>query len=472
MRKLTAGNKKSFVTFSIIILGIIGLLIWCLTIALKVEKEEYTLEGSNFLYDEEYNPILSESTATVKMKWNGSYYLKEDSQEEEHKLGEQCLAYQSATRTLNLFGDMYRVYTDGSLAKFTKNNTISKISEDQLYKLADRKYLVVGNTITNQSGSLSTTGYLLILIDKAGNTFLLNNELNSRTLKPITIYTQTFSFDIANEKMIYGDTEIDLKKIIGSTNNYVEPMEKDPNSDKEAETNINNQTNINNDNSQTNINNQSTINNQQNNSATGVPTTNNNGQSKGELSRSVSLRGVSAGTTYIDIEYNIIDPESRYQTVYVAVEGTGEATIIALDKSENTYRVTGLNPNQEYKLTLGTKYVDSETRDVIENIEDVITARTKKLESTLKITKISLTQFEYHLSLDSDLNIDDADIVIYIDGIERERKKVNIDSAITNAGWDDAFTFQSGVNVLIRIENAKSDGKEVSLDLQAKAKIY
>ena len=122
---------------------------------------------------------------------------------------------------------MYRIYMDGTVSKLTQNNTISRISEDQLYKLGDRKYMVVGNTIVNQTGALSTQNYLLILLDKAGNTYLLNNELNSKTINPMVIRTQTFEFDVANEKLIYQGNEIDLKKIIGSTNNYVEPEEKE-----------------------------------------------------------------------------------------------------------------------------------------------------------------------------------------------------------------------------------------------------
>ena len=118
---------------------------------------------------------------------------------------------------------MYRIYMDGAVSKLSQNNTISRISEDQFYKLGDRKYMVVGNTIVNQTGALSTQNYLLILLDKAGNTYLLNNELNSKTINPMIIRTQTFEFDVANEKLIYQGNEIDLKKVIGSTKNYVEP---------------------------------------------------------------------------------------------------------------------------------------------------------------------------------------------------------------------------------------------------------
>lgn len=477
MRKLTAGNKKSFVTFSIIVIGIIAILIWCLITALKVEKEEYVLESGNFLYDKENNPIFSNSSGVIKMKWNGSYYYKEDNSEEEFELGEQTIAYHKNSKTINLFGEMYRVFVDGSVSKITKNNVINKISEDQLYKLADRKYLIVGNSITNESGSLSTSGYLLIVIDKAGNTYLSNNELNSRTLKPIKIYTQTFTLDVANEKLIYDEKEIDLKKIIGSTNNYVEPVEK-------VETNTTNGDTIIQNNSQTTTNNnEQTINNQnstiiQNQQSTttnlGVAESNNNGKDKTTLTKSVSLRGAYAGSTYIDIEYNINDPENAYQTVYVLIDGNdGTTRTVALDKDANSYRVTNLEPNKEYKITLASKALDDEGNP-LETIEDITNARTSKINSSLDITKLTLSQIHYKLMLDSNQNIDKAEMVLYINSEEKSRVDVDIDKAMSATGWESFFaaTYYTNSNIIIRLENAEFNGQKLNLNLETKARIY
>ena len=78
MRRLTSGNKKVFTTFTIIIIGIIALLIWCLSLMLKIPKEEYLIEGDNFLYDEDYNPIALEEDGLIRKKWTGNYYLKDN----------------------------------------------------------------------------------------------------------------------------------------------------------------------------------------------------------------------------------------------------------------------------------------------------------------------------------------------------------------------------------------------------------
>lgn len=373
---------------------------------------------------------------------------------------------------------MYRIYMDGAVSKLTQNNSISRISEDQLYKLGDRKYMIVGNTIINQTGSLSTENYLLILLDKAGNTYLLNNELNSKTIKPMIIRTQTFEFDVANEKLIYQENEIDLKKIIGSTNNYIEPEEIEENTEQNPNAQVQGGTTIiqnnNNNNSQTNIENneQTNIqNNYQNNQNINISGSGNNGEEKTELSRSVALRGTSVGTNYIDVEYLITDPENRYQTVYLLVDGDGISRTIALDKDQTNYRITDLVPNREYKITLAVKQVDEEGQTQ-ESIEDIIIARTIKLEASMSITKITGDTITFHMKIDKNQDLDEAELVLYIDGEEKERIDVNLGQAMSNGGWYGNMPYTYGSNILLKVENAKSNGNEIVFDLQAKAKNY
>ncbi len=364
---------------------------------------------------------------------------------------------------------MYRIYMDGTVSKLTQNNSISNISEDQLYKLGDRKYMVIGNTIINQTGALSTQSYLLILLDKAGNTYLLNHELNSKTINPMLIRTQTFEFDVANEKLIYQGKEIDLKKIIGSTNNYVEPEEEKTEQNTALgqggttiiQNNNNNQTNIQNNNQ----------NNYQNNQNINISNSNNNGQEKTELSRSVSLKGTSVGANYIDVEYQITDPENKYQTVYLLVDGGEVSKNIALDKDQTSYRIADLVPNREYKITLTVKQVDEEGQ-VQESVEDVVIARTVKLESSMSITKITGDTISFHMKIDRNQNIDEAELVLYLDGEEKERMPVNIEQAMINDGWYGSMPYTYGSNILLKVENAKSNGNEITFDLQAKAKNY
>ena len=121
---------------------------------------------------------------------------------------------------------MFKVLLDGQVEKYSKDTTIKNTSEDAFYKIADREYLMISNSIKNESGSISTSKYLYIIIDKSGNTLLLNNEIYARTINPIVLSTSSYRFDIANEKLIVGNEEINLKDIIGSTNEYVEKEEE------------------------------------------------------------------------------------------------------------------------------------------------------------------------------------------------------------------------------------------------------
>ncbi len=61
----------------------------------------------------------------------------------------------------------------------------------------------------------------MVIIDKLGNALLLNNEINAKTINEMIISTDEFSFDVANESLVYDNENIDLKKIIGSTNEHV-----------------------------------------------------------------------------------------------------------------------------------------------------------------------------------------------------------------------------------------------------------
>lgn len=114
------------------------------------------------------------------------------------------------------------------------------------------------------------------------------------------------------------------------------------------------------------------------------------------LSKSVSLRGAIATSSYIDIEYAVQDPQNRYQTVYAFVEAVGYENTIALDKNATTYRLTDLEPNTEYKITLGYKEI-TEDNEVVDNIEDVLSVRTTKINASIDITRVGTGSKKYIL---------------------------------------------------------------------------
>ena len=187
MRKLTAGNKINFTMFALIIIVIIVLLVVFLMQVLKADKQIYQIEANTFLYDSEYNPIELENMATMKLEWDGNYHIKTQ-ENESYNVGEQVVAYHKSTAQVDLYGKMYQIFEDATVETLSGNTPITDFSEDRFYKLADRKYMIISNQIENENATVSTKRYLLVVLDKAGNTLLLNNELNAKTIKPMIAF--------------------------------------------------------------------------------------------------------------------------------------------------------------------------------------------------------------------------------------------------------------------------------------------
>lgn len=490
MRSLAAGNKKRFAIFAIIIIIIIILLITCLRLALNHEVEEYRIESNVTLYDSEYEPLQPEEAGTITKKWDGNYYLTLDNTNETYKLNPEVVSYNGNNSQVTLYGDVFKVLLDGQVEKYSKDTTIRNTSEDAFYKIADRQYLMISNSIKNESGSISTSKYLYIIIDKSGNTLLLNNEIYARTINPIVLSTSSYRFDIANEKLIVGNEEINLKDIIGSTNEYVEKEEEKDMDWQNLIPEYNGGTSENGSDNSGNGQNAdgSVINNQggaqsgtnagtSGNAGNGGDTIINNSNSSTNqtpLSKSVSLRGAIATSSYIDIEYAVSDPENRYQTVYAFIEAVGYENTIALDKNTTTYRLTDLEPNTEYKITLGYKEI-TEDNEVVDNIEDVLSVRTTKINASLDVTRVSTgsKKVYFNLKLDQNYAFDYAKIALYVDGIKESDMEVNLTEAVKTDGWSNVLSYENyGSEITLQLEGTSHDGSVIETNIQAKYRNY
>lgn len=492
MRSLAAGNKKRFAIFAIIIIIIIILLITCLRLALNHEVEEYRIESNVTLYDSEYEPLQPEEAGTITKKWDGNYYLTLDNTNETYKLNPEVVSFNGNNSQVTLYGDVFKVLLDGQVEKYSKDTTIRNTSEDAFYKIADRQYLMISNSIKNESGSISTSKYLYIIIDKSGNTLLLNNEIYARTINPIVLSTSSYRFDIANEKLIVGNEEINLKDIIGSTNEYVEKDEQEDIDWQNLIPDYNGGSSGNGSDTSGNGQNAdgSVINNQggaQTGTSAGTGTTGNAGNggstiinnsnsstNQTPLSKSVSLRGAIATSSYIDIEYAVQDPQNRYQTVYAFVEAVGYENTIALDKNATTYRLTDLEPNTEYKITLGYREI-TEDNEVEDNIEDVLSVRTAKINASIDITRVGTgsKKVYFNLKLDQNYAFDYAKIVLYVDGVKESDMDVNLAQAVKTEGWSDVLSYENyGSEITVQLEGTSHDGTVVNTNIQAKYRNY
>lgn len=515
MRKISVGNKSKFLAFTVVILVIIILFIRGLRLSLGMKKNTYTLESGSFLYDIEYNPVKTEQNATLKQKWNGNYYLKEgekNENKEEFNIGKEAVSYKPTRRSLELYGNFFEIKADGSVTKYYDKNEINDTSTDRFYKIADRKYLIISRNITNPTRSLNTKDYLIVVLDKAGNAQIMNNELNAKMLSKTYIDTPTFEFDVANEKLQFENNTLDLKKIIGSTNEFKElPKKKqEENQIKQTELVEGNNTEENNEQGQgqaeataiasaggtgsggsgeETIIQVNTGSNQSGSagaiagtaiagaasgttSGTSMGTNMGNSSNKQQnqvFDKSVTINKVTAGVSHIDVNYYIIDPQGQYKAVYMVVEGNGENRSIALDKSNTNYRITGLDSNTNYKITFSSKSVNSKGT-TIDVIEDVTETRTLKNRSTIKITRVAGGKVYYNLKLDPNYVIDSGTLALYVDGQRVNSTPVNLQSVYTSGGWSGSFSYQNAREIALRVEDVIYDGSESDVSIYTKIK--
>ena len=472
MRKLTAGNKINFIVFAIIIIVIIVILIACLRYVMGIDKTVYQIEANTFVYDSESVPVLIENGGTMQAKWDGNYHL-ETTNGMKYNVGPQSVMYNKSSGKVSLYGKMYQVFSDASVQTLSGQTEFTNFSEDRFYKLADRKYLIISDSISNEQKNIQTKRYLLIILDKAGNTLLLNNEINAKTINAMNLITPSFTFDIANEKLIFGENKIDLTKIIGSTNMYEEKVEVADNKNENNNQNNGGTTIIQNSSSTSNNNNSSQVivNGNVNNNTGNVSEDNNEGGvNNTPLDKNVSLRSATSTSSSITVKYNVIDPESKYQTVYINVDGDTSQTI-ALDKADTSYTITKLSPNTDYTITFGVREINTDGT-ISERIEDTLIVRTEKVSTNIDITRVTSSNIYFNLKIDPNYIYDSADIVLYVDGNEIERKSIEIETATSTNGWTNSFKYEYGSEIIIRLENVIYDGNSINVDIQAKMKNY
>ena len=193
---------------------------------------------------------------------------------------------------------------------------------------------------------------------------------------------------------------------------------------------------------------------------------------KTPLAKSVSLRSAVATSSYIDIEYIVNDPENKYQTVYAFIESEGFEKTIALDKAARTYRVTDLEPNTEYTITLGYKEI-LQDNTVQDYIEDMLSVRTAKVDAVLTITKVKGSKVYFNFKMDPNYSFDAGKIKLYVDGEEQGLGvDINVNKAVTATGWNSSLEYTYGSEITLRLEEATHNGVQINNVIEAKFRNY
>lgn len=395
-RKYDIKNKRNFIIIFIIAIITIVVFSLFLTRYLKMSRIEYSIESSSVLMDANKNYFSVDNDCKLKIKWNGNYYLQYDNKN--INIGKKAVVYNELTGKISLYGTFYKINSDGSVEIVNDETIIPNSTDTSFYKIDDRRYLVVDRIIYNSDRTLETNNYLVLELDIQGNAKLSNNKINLKTLNETTILTSKYSFDVANEILSFNNKDIDLKKIVGTTNVHKkqeeEKMDVTPdgaNNGNNAGNNVDNNTD---DNTDSGIvdnpsivvpNSDGVINNNDNSEPTEVI---DDLKTKTKLTSVVSVKEY---ITSLDVDYVIYDPYNEYESIYVDIKKGNNLERIYLNKNNETLTINDLLPDKKYNLKFYYTYINSDKELKEENFYemDATTLKPSYSISIYKISKIS-----------------------------------------------------------------------------------
>lgn len=464
VRKLGKKNTKLFVLFSFLTLLIIVLFSYAVYKTFSYDTTTYTISSGSFMYDEGNNYVLLDDEGTLKQKWDKNYYLSVNKKTKAINMSEDVVVYNDDDYKLYLYGEAFLIKNNGDVIYSKGKQEIARNGSPRIYKLADRKYLIIGTKIYTEKKEIDTKNYLIIEIDKSGNALLLNNELNIKTLSELILSTNEFSFDVANEKLITSKDSIDLKKINGSTNQYV--ATSGDTKKNTADINNNNDSNA----SSSTFSSSSSImySGSVGGNVLGTVITSSSGSSSNSgttiINKSLNLTSVVGYTSYIDVLYNVNDPKGEYATVYLLVEGVNYSNKINLSKNLTRYRIRDLNPNSFYTISLCYTYVDS-LGTLADDVSGVVKVKTSNNESKIVVTKVSSSKVYFTVYYDSSYAYDAANVSLYSDGIKLASVAVDKDQALSTRGYSSVINASLGSTIDLKLDDCIYNGQSVASDV-------
>jgi hypothetical protein len=243
-----------------------------------------------------------------------------------------------------------------------------------------------------------------------------------KTIAPTKLVTSEYVFDIANEVLNFGAYDIDLKKIIGSTNQYV--PESNGQGDGNGSGNAGNEGSGDgsaggNGGTGGGVGTGGTGTGIGTGSGTGPGDVINNSDignvpDIGELMDKIKMTSIiriSEGLNQIDVDYVIYDPYNEYGSVYVEVVSGGKVEVIYLSKTDTHITLNNLLANTKYKLNFiyTTSVVDSETgeSELVPHTFEQFELKTKMPEYSISVYKISkvYNTLTYKVNLQSGFSI-------------------------------------------------------------------
>ncbi len=470
--KKKRNNTGLFVLFSFLVLLIIGVFGYALYNTLSFDNTLYNVAKGSFTYDKNYNYVSLKESADLQQRWDKNYYLKLSDQKKVTNLGNDVVIYNKNDYKLYIYGSNYQVKLTGDVIPSSTVVSISRTGAPSFFKLDDRKYLITGKKIHSEVKGISTKDYLIVDIDKSGNALLLNHETNIKVLSTLKLVTSDFIFDVANERLLVGKDVIDLKKINGSTNQYVEPDLEEITPEILTNPLTGNTDTV------SSTSDTSTGNSNSGGGFVGGAVVSGGGSSgsseKLNIVKSAFLTSVTGYTSYIDVTYTVYDPKNEYTSVYLLVENVanpGQPMKMVLNKNSSRYRIRNLVPNSEYKISFCYTYVNPENVDVVlDDVANAVTAKTKKTTSKITVDRISSGKIYFTVYYDSSYAYDFSNVVLYSDGNNIGTVAVDTVQALSSKGFSSFVTLDSslGYEIILKLEDCTYQGEAVSSEVRTK----
>ena len=387
-RKYDLRNKRNFIIIIILSVAIICIFSLFIHKYNKTSKILYKIGTGCIIQDVNKNYLNTSEDAELRIRWNDNYYLIY--QDKKINLGKKVIVYNTITGAMNLYGKFYEINSNGKIVSHNNETILSNTNEPRFYKLDDREYLLIDKAIVSSDRSINANNYLLVELDKLGNAKLSNYKLNLKTVSATTLVTSNYKFDIANEKLTFNNLDIDLKKIIGSTNEYKEEQKETPTGNDGNKTNNNG----------TGANNQGG--NKGNNGEQNVNKDAVNIEELKSKAKSTSIVKIVPGLRQIDVYYIIHDPYNEYKSIYAEVtelksDGTkkGGTSIVSLPKNDNQVTLGNLKVHTTYKVEFIYTTVDADTNETIYHKITGDNDNNSYMKITTKMPSFDISVYKY-----------------------------------------------------------------------------
>lgn len=214
-RKFTRSTWVVFTLLALAVFSGLGVMGVAAAKSVAARPQDITLPSGSVVYDASSNPVQLTMDGVV-IKEGDNYFLGTDSSK--MPLGQHTMAYTGSG--IMIFGGGYRLEADGSVHPQKDGEVFTDFDSGALFKLADRRYVLAYNTITDSDKVFTTKEYVYISLDMVGNARLYSNNMSLKTTQPTTLLAGSLTFDIAGEKMYLGESGLDLTRLFNSTNTY------------------------------------------------------------------------------------------------------------------------------------------------------------------------------------------------------------------------------------------------------------